>query len=81
MLAETFAEVLDAHSAGSPTDERVRWTDLKPMHLATELVARGVALSRITAAKLLDQAGFRRRAPLMTPATVVLHAAASAIRG
>jgi hypothetical protein len=32
------------------------------MQLATELVARGVAVSRNTAAQLLDQAGFRRRA-------------------
>jgi hypothetical protein len=27
-------EILAAHSAGSPTDERVRWTDLKPLQPA-----------------------------------------------
>jgi hypothetical protein len=33
-LKSVLHEVLEAHSAGSPTDERVRWTDLKPMPLA-----------------------------------------------
>ncbi len=61
-LAATLAEVLAAHSAGSPTDERVRWTDLKPMRSAQELVERGVTICRNTAAAWLEQAGFRRRA-------------------
>jgi len=59
---ETMAEcILEAHSAGSPTDENVRWTDLKPLQLACELVDRGFEIGRNTAAKLLEQAGFRRR--------------------
>jgi hypothetical protein len=62
LVRHALTAVLDAHSAGSPTDARVCWTDLKPMQLARELVARGVTLSRNTAAKLLEQAGFRRRA-------------------
>ena len=39
-------EVLEAHSAGSPADEAVRWTDLKPVQLAQQVLAR---------------AGYRRR--------------------
>jgi len=39
-------EVLEAHSAGSPTDEAVRWTDLKPVQLAQQVLVR---------------AGYRRR--------------------
>ena len=62
LLEPSLTEVLDAHSAGSPTDPRVRWTDLKPMQLAKALVTFGVTLSRNTAAKLLEQSGFRRRA-------------------
>jgi len=27
-------EMLEAYSAGSPTDEAVRWTDLEPVQLA-----------------------------------------------
>jgi hypothetical protein len=60
-LPEAFDAVLEAHSAGSPTDETVRWTDLKPMQLAHELLDRGFEIARNTAAKLLDDAGYRRR--------------------
>jgi hypothetical protein len=49
------------YSAGSPTDENVRWTDLKPLQLAEELVRRGFEIGRNSAAKLLDRAGYRRR--------------------
>jgi hypothetical protein len=29
-LEQAFTDILDAHSAGSPTDPCVRWTDLNP---------------------------------------------------
>lgn len=61
-LESTLHEVLETHSAGSPTDERVRWTDLKPLQLAHRLLEHGLEISRNTAAALLDRAGFRRRA-------------------
>jgi len=61
-LKSVLQEILEAHSAGSPTDERVRWTDLKPLQLAQRLLEQGIEVSRNTAATLLDQAGFRRRA-------------------
>jgi hypothetical protein len=60
-LEATAEYILEAHSAGSPTDENVRWTDLKPLQLAQELVSRGFEIGRNTAAKLLDRAGYRRR--------------------
>jgi hypothetical protein len=60
-LERTVGDILEGHSAGSPTDETVRWTDLKPMQLAQELFARGYAIGRNTAARLLDRAGYRRR--------------------
>jgi len=60
-LEETLEEILEAHSAGSPTDEAVRWTDLKPLQLAQQLLARGFDIGRNTAAKLLQRAGYRRR--------------------
>jgi hypothetical protein len=40
-LEEAVEVILEAHSAGSPTEESVRWTDLKPMQLAKELFERG----------------------------------------
>jgi hypothetical protein len=60
-LEPAFDDVLEAHSAGSPTDPSVFWTDLKPMQLAGELLRRGFAIGRNTAAKLLKRAGYRRR--------------------
>lgn len=60
-LEETVEDVLEAHSAGSPTDDTVRWTDLKPMQLSRELIQRGYEIGRNTAARLLDRAGYRRR--------------------
>jgi hypothetical protein len=60
-LEEMVEDILEARIAGSPTDERVRWTDLKPMQLAQELLHCGYAISRNTAATLLDRAGYRRR--------------------
>lgn len=60
-LEETVEDILEAHSAGSPTDETVRWTDLKPMQLSQELLRRGYEIARNTAAALLDRAGYRRR--------------------
>ena len=61
-LAAVLQEVLEAHSAGSPTDEQVPWTDLKPMRLAQALLEQGVTICRNTAAAWLEQVGFRRRA-------------------
>ena len=60
-LEQAFDDVLEAHSAGSPTDPSVFWIDLKPMQLAGELLRRGFAIGRNTAAKLLKRAGYRRR--------------------
>jgi len=45
-LEEVVDERLEAHNAGSPTDEAVRWTDLKPVQLAQQVLTR---------------AGYRRR--------------------
>lgn len=55
-------EILEVHSAGSPTDERVCWTDLKPLQLVQRLLEHGIEVSRNTAAAVLDRARFRRRA-------------------
>jgi hypothetical protein len=60
-LEQIFEDILEAHSAGSPTDPSVVWTDLKPMQLAGELLRRGFEIGRNTAARLLEQAGYRRR--------------------
>lgn len=61
-LAETVETVLEARTAGSPTDPSAYWTDLTPGQLATELLHRGFRICRNTVSNLLREAGFRRRA-------------------
>jgi phosphoglycolate phosphatase-like HAD superfamily hydrolase len=61
-LEQAFEDILEAHSAGSPTDPSVVWTNLKPMQLAGELLRRGFQIGRNTAARLVERAGYRRRA-------------------
>jgi len=58
----TLTDVLDAQTAGSPTDPRVRWTDLNPMRLTQALLEHGIRVSRNTAATWLEHWGFRPRA-------------------
>ncbi len=60
-LEQALEDILEVHSAGSPTDPQVVWTDLKPMQLAGQLLRYGFEIGRNTAAKLLDRAGYRRR--------------------
>jgi len=60
-LEQAAEDILEAHSAGSPTDANVVWTDLKPMQLAGELLRRGYEIGRNGAAQLLKRAGYRRR--------------------
>ena len=60
-LEATAVQVLEAHSAGSPTDARVKWTDLKPLAFAVELAHRGYDVCRNTAAELLEAVGFTKR--------------------
>ncbi len=49
------------HHPGSPSDETVRWTELKPVPLTQQLLARGYEVSRNTVVRLLKRAGYRRR--------------------
>ena len=51
-LEKMAKQVLESHSAGSPTDARVKWTDLKPITLAVKLAHRGFEVCRNTAAQL-----------------------------
>ena len=56
-----LAAAVEAHSAGSPTDPQVKWTDLKPLAFAAELTQRGYEVCRNTAAELLEAGGFAPR--------------------
>ncbi|WP_200336075.1 ISAzo13 family transposase [Thiocystis violacea] len=61
-LMNAANHILDAHTAGSPTDPDVFWSDLNPARLVKELAHCGFEVSNHTGARLLDWYGFRRRA-------------------
>lgn len=54
--------ILNAHTAGRPTDPDVVWTDLNPVGLVKELALWGFEVSRHTGARRLEWSGYRRRA-------------------
>lgn len=63
-LDEDFHAVLAEHTAGSPAQEEVIWTDLTRVEIAAHLGERGSEVSVHIVAQLLDRHGFRDRKPL-----------------
>jgi len=62
-LHQGFDEVIKPNTAGSPTEEQVKWTDLKPFQISSLLLAKGIEASTYIVEQLLQDRGFRRRAP------------------
>ncbi len=60
-LAETFLQVLRDHTAGSPTDETIKWTNLTRREIVTRLRERGITVSVTVVKQLLHQHDYRRR--------------------
>lgn len=60
-LEETFLEVLTDQTAGSPTNEKVKWTNLTQGQIAGQLKERGISVSESVVKQLLDRHGFVRR--------------------
>lgn len=60
-LAEVFLEVLADQTAGSPTDEKVKWTNLTQQQIASQLKERGLSVSESVVKQLLARHGFVRR--------------------
>jgi hypothetical protein len=63
-LEEDFQAVLAEHTAGSPVQEQIIWTDLNRAEIAAHLDRRGSTVSVHIVAQLLDRDGFRDRKPL-----------------
>jgi len=53
--------ILQNHSAGSPTDENITWTSLKPKGLMDELASQCFQICKPTAKKIISDLGFKRR--------------------
>jgi hypothetical protein len=60
-LEETFLAVLAEHTAGSPVDEKVKWTNLTHAQIADQLKEQGCGVSESVVKQLLDRHGFVRR--------------------
>lgn len=60
-LDAAFLDVLEHHTAGSPMDETIKWTNLTREEIATGLQKTGFAVSVTVVDQLLAKHNFRRR--------------------
>ncbi len=60
-LEETFLEIMTPHTAGSPMDESVKWSNLSRDKIADELADKGCVVSVTVVDQLLDKHDFRHR--------------------
>lgn len=60
-LEETFLQVLRDHTAGSPTDEKIKWTNLTRSEIVTRLRECGITVSVTVVRQLLHKHDYRQR--------------------
>jgi Rhodopirellula transposase DDE domain len=68
-LDAAFLRVLEQHTAGSPMDETVKWTNLKRHEIAALLAEEGIDVSVTVVDQLLAKHNFRKRKAVKTLAT------------
>lgn len=68
-LDEVFLQVLERHTAGSPTAARLKWTNLKRHEIAVLLKEAGIDVSVTVVDQLLEKHNFRKRKAAKTLAT------------
>lgn len=68
-LDEAFLRVLERHTAGSPMDETLKWTNLKRHEISTLLKEEGIEVSVTVVEQLLEKHNFRKRKAAKTLAT------------
>lgn len=68
-LDAAFLRVLERHTAGSPMDETVKWTNLKRHEIAVLLQEEGIEVSVTVVDQLLEKHHFRKRKAVKTLAT------------
>jgi hypothetical protein len=67
-LDDAFLDVLRNHTAGSPMDETVKWTNLKRGEIAKKLKEQGFTVSVTVVDQLLEKHNFRPRQAFKTEA-------------
>lgn len=68
-LDAVFLRVLTDHTAGSPMDETVKWTNLTRQEIATLMHDAGITVSVTVVDQLLEKHHFRKRKAVKTIAT------------
>ncbi|QQE65958.1 transposase [Leptolyngbya sp. BL0902] len=68
-LDEAFLRVLERHTAGSPMDETLKWTNLKRHEIAALLQDEGITVSVTVVDPLLKKHHFRKRKAVKALAT------------
>jgi hypothetical protein len=68
-LEEGFLGVLEQHTAGSPMDETLKWTHLKPDEIARLLGHEGIEVSMTVVNQLLKKHNFPKPKAVKTLAT------------
>ncbi len=65
-LEAAFQRVLENHTAGSPMDETIKWTNLRREEIAVRLQEEGFSVSVTIVDQLLEKHNFRRRQAFKT---------------
>ena len=60
-LDDAFLEIMTPHTAGSPMDATVKWSNLSREEISEALTAQGFAVSVTVVDQLLAKHDFRRR--------------------
>lgn len=60
-LDDAFLKVMEAHTAGSPMNERVKWSYLSRQEIADAVTAAGYPISVTVVDQLLKKHNFRKR--------------------
>lgn len=68
-IDEAFLLVIGQHTAGSPMDEAVKWTNLTRQQIADLLKGEGINVSVTVVDQLLEKYQFRKRKAVKTKAT------------
>jgi hypothetical protein len=67
-INEAFLDIMENHTAGSPMNQELKWTNLTRQQIADLLVATGISVSVTVIDQLLANHQFRRRKAVKTKA-------------
>lgn len=68
-IDQAFLSVISQHTAGSPMDENIKWTNLTRQQIADLLKTEGINVSVTVVDQLLEKYKFRKRKAVKTLAT------------